>query len=316
MAHVNCPDCESSNLVKCGSTAAGTPRFKCKDCSKVFSTPKSAGALGDMRLPLKKAADICRLMVEGMSIRSIERFTGVHRDTILKLLVLVGEKCERIMARKVRDISANYVQCDEVYCFVQCKQRKSRSNVTGEQYAFTALDAESKLLLAFSIGKRNADTAHALMRQLSRRVADAPEITTDAFAAFVGAIEDAFLGDVHYTQLNKQFYAEFDPGRARYSPAKLISQAKQIIFGKPDKDLASTSHVERSNLTVRMHMRRFTRLTNGFSKKLENLKAAFALHAVWYNFCRVHRTLRCTPAQEAGIESSIWEMEDVLTILG
>ncbi len=313
MAHITCIKCESTNLVGYGKTKAGTPRFKCRDCGKVFCPPKPKGPLGDMRLTLKEAASICRLMVEGMSIRSIERITGHHRDTVLKLLVLVGEKCERIMAEKVRGVSATYIQCDEVYCFVQCKQRKSISPLTGQQFAFTALDAETKMLLAYSIGKRDSATAHDLMHQLAKRIEDAPEITTDAFAAFVNAIESAFLGDVHYTQLNKQFHAEFDPGRARYSPAKLISQAKQIIFGSPDKDLASTSHVERANLTIRMHMRRFTRLTNAFSKKLENLKAAFALHAVWYNFVRVHQTLRCTPAQEAGIEASIWEMEDVVT---
>lgn len=307
-----CINCESSNLVKCGKTAAGTPRLKCKDCGNVFSTPKVAGPLGDMRLPLKKAAAICQLMTEGMSVRSIERITGVHRDTVLRLLVLVGEKCEKIMAEKIKNVSSQFVQCDEVWSFVECKQRKSRSKVTGDQYAFTALDMESKLLLGYAIGKRDGDTAHELMKQLAERIEGAPEISTDAFSAFAGAIEDAFLGEVHYTSINKQFHAQFDPGRARYSPARLISQAKQIVFGKPDKDLASTSHVERSNLTIRMHMRRFTRLTNAFSKKLENLKAAFALHAVWYNFCRVHRTLRCTPAQEAGIESSIWEMEDVL----
>jgi IS1 family transposase len=264
--------------------------------------------------PEKKLA-VLSALVEGNSIRSTERMTGVHRDTILRLLVQVGENCLRLSDVTMQDLPCSRVQVDEIWTFVAKKQKRIKQGESdqeiGDQYVFVALDADSKLIPSFTVGKRDGQTALALMTDLSRRVARRLQLTTDGFSAYIEGVEEAFGTDVDYAMLIKEFGPE-DPGRARYSPPVVVGVTQVILNGHPNEDDISTSYVERQNLTIRMMCRRFTRLTNAFSKKLANLKAALALHFAYYNFCRIHRTLRVTPAMAAGVTDRVWGIQDLV----
>jgi IS1 family transposase len=255
-------------------------------------------------------------LIEGCSVRSVERMTGVHRDTILRLLVQIGEKCSRLLDTTMHDLPCARVQVDEIWTFVEKKQRWIRQGESdaeiGDQYVFVALDADSKLVPSFEVGKRDGQTALAMMTDLSRRAARRLQLTTDGFPPYIESTEEDFGTDVDYAMLIKEFGPE-DPGRARYSPPTVIGVAQVILNGSPNADDISTSYVERQNLTIRMMCRRFTRLTNAFSKKLANLKAALALHFAYYNFCRIHRTLRVTPAMAAGVTDRVWSLNDLFT---
>jgi IS1 family transposase len=264
--------------------------------------------------PEKKLA-VLSALVEGNSIRSTERMTGVHRDTILRLLVQVGENCLRLSDATMRDLPCSRVQVDEIWTFVAKKQKRVKQGESdqeiGDQYVFVALDADSKLIPSFEVGKRDGQTALALMTDLFRRVARRLQLTTDGFPAYIESVEESFGYDVDYAMLIKEYGPE-DPGRARYSPPVVVGVTQVILNGQPNEDDISTSYVERQNLTIRMMCRRFTRLTNAFSKKLANLKAALALHFAYYNFCRIHRTLRVTPAMAAGVTDRVWGLSDLL----
>lgn len=267
-------------------------------------------------LKTEKKLAVISALIEGCSIRSTERMTGVHRDTIMRLLLSVGEKCSRVLSETMHDLPCSRVQVDEIWTFVAKKQRKVRQGESdqeiGDQYVFVALDADSKLVPSFEVGKRDGQTALALMTDLSRRVARRLQLTTDGFSAYIDSTEEAFGTDVDYPMLIKQFGPE-DPGRARYSPPTVIGVTQVIFNGQPREADISTSYVERQNLTIRMMCRRFTRLTNAFSKKLANLKAALALHFAYYNLCRVHQTLRVTPAMAAGVTNRVWGLEELLS---
>ena len=266
-------------------------------------------------LPKEKQLSIIAALVEGNSIRSTERMTGVHRDTIMRLLVSVGQRCASLMDARMNNLRCRSVQVDEVWTFVQKKQRRVRSNESdaeiGDQYVFVAIDADSKLVPTFEVGKRDGATALSVMTDLSRRVSRRIQLTTDGFNAYVGGVEESFGADVDYAQLIKEFGPE-DPDRARYAPPVVIGVTQVVVNGFPNREDISTSYIERQNLTLRMMCRRFTRLTNAFSKKLENLKAALALHFAYYNFCRVHMTLRVTPAMAAGVTDRVWRIDDLL----
>ena len=262
----------------------------------------------------KKLAVIAAL-VEGNSIRSIERMTGVNRNTIMSLLYRVGNGCEQLLHEKMRNLKCRNIQVDEIWCFVGKKQkhltqleRDTRPDL-GTQFVFVALDADTKLVPLFDIGKRDRTTANRFMLNLERRLANHVQITTDAFNGYYEAIDLAFGIDVDYAQLHKRFVSN---GEIRYSPPTISGVFHLVMQGSPRKKNISTSFVERQNLTMRMQMRRFTRLTNGFSKKLENLRASISLHFANYNFCRIHQTLGCTPAMEAGITNRLWNLEDLL----
>lgn len=254
-------------------------------------------------------------LVEGASIRSTERMTGVHRDTIMRLLVRAGESCENIMKTKMRNLPCKNIEVDEVWSYVGKKQRhvsaNDNQNEVGDFYTFVALDSDSKLIPVYRIGKRDGRTAYAFITDLESRLSNRVQISSDKLAAYVDAIDLAFGGEVDYGQIVKSYEAE-PIGPGRYSPPKVISTAKQYIIGNPDPKKICTSYVERQNLTMRMSMRRFTRLTNGFSKKVDNLKAAVALYFAHYNFVRVHGTLRITPAMAAGVTNRIWSISDLL----
>ena len=269
------------------------------------------------RLSVEKQVLVLNALVEGNSIRSIERMTGVHRDTIMRLLVRTGDACWCIMDQTMRDLPCLPGQVYDRWTFVKKKQKRltdterMRHRDWGDQYIFVALDADSKLVPAFRIGKRNLPTACTFLRDLEGRLANRVQLTTDAYGPYIPAVEYAFASDVDFAQLLK-VYRSMPTGAGRYSPPKIAKTEAEPIVGNPDPSKISTSYVERQNLTMRMQMRRLTRLTNAFSKSLVNLKAAVALHFVWYNFGRIHQSLRVTPAMEAGVSDHLWDMGDVL----
>jgi IS1 family transposase len=255
------------------------------------------------------------MLVEGTSVRSVERITGVHRDTILRLLVLAGEKCEKLMGRLIVNVPVNDVQGDEIWGFIGKKEKALRPGddpTFGDAYTFVAIERHSKLVLNFALGKRNQATTDAFIEGL--RAATSPQefqITTDGFVPYVSAIDNTLSDRCDFAQLVKVYRATPE-GERRYSPAEVVSTEAVPVIGHPDPERICTSHVERQNLTMRMMIRRLTRLTNAFSKKWENLWAALCLHFAFYNFCRIHRTIRVTPAMEAGITDRTWELGELL----
>lgn len=267
------------------------------------------------RVPLARRVQIINCLVEGNSIRSTERMTGTHRDTICRLLVEVGDGCARLMDDQMRGLPCHRIQVDEIWAYVGKKQAHlkeddDRSRL-GDQWTFVALDPDTKLIPSYRIGKRDGENAVKFMTDLSERLANQVQISSDALAAYVDAVERAFGADVDYGQEVK-FYDAEPIGPGRYSPPKVADRKRIVIAGNPDQGHISTSLVERQNLTMRMSMRRFTRLTNAFSKKVENLRAAVSLHFAHYNFVRVHRTLRVTPAMEAGVSERLWTLDELV----
>jgi IS1 family transposase len=266
-------------------------------------------------LTVAKQEMVIRGLIEGASIRSVERMTGVHRDTIMRLMLRIGQGCENLMHTNMKNLKCQNLQVDEIWCFVGKKQSHLRDtdNVKqlGDQWVFVALDADSKLIPSYLVGKRTIDNACAFINDLSERLDNRVQLSSDGLKAYIEAVEDSFGSDIDYGQIVKTYEAEAI-GAGRYSPPHVVSVERKVIIGSPEESKISTSYVERQNLTMRMQMRRFTRLTNAFSKKLENLKAAVALHFAHYNFVRVHKTLRVTPAMEAGVTNRLWTISDLL----
>jgi IS1 family transposase len=266
-------------------------------------------------LPMEKKIQVVSALAEGNSIRSIERMTGIHRDTIMRLGVKVGEDCAKFMDKTMINLSCKSIELDEIWGFVG----KKRINVTlndnreevGDAWTYVALDQKTKLVPCFKVGKRNKKITFDFVNDLASRLKNRPQISSDAMNAYEEAIEKVFGDGVDYAQVIKTFAAE-NLGTSRYSPAHLISAEKLPLLGKPDQNKISTSFVERQNLTMRMHMRRLTRLTNAFSKKMDNFKAAVALHFGYYNFVKMHKTLRATPAMASGVSKEIWTVGDLL----
>jgi IS1 family transposase len=258
-------------------------------------------------------------LVEGCSIRATVRMTGVAKNTIVKLLAEMGSACAEYHDKNVRNIGSRRIQCDEIWTFVGMKQknvpdeRKHEFGV-GDVWTWVALDSDSKLCVSYMLGLRDAGYATEFMHDVASRLHNRVQLTTDGHHAYLEAVEDAFGGDVDYAQLIKIYGAE-RAGEARYSPANVIGAKREQVCGAPEERNISTSHVERQNLTMRMTMRRFTRLTNAFSKKVENLQHNVALHYMYYNYCRIHQTLRVTPAMQAGLTDHVWELEDLLALI-
>lgn len=254
-------------------------------------------------------------LVEGSSIRAIERLTGIHGDTIGRLAVRVGNACAKIMDEQMRGLSCSKIQCDEIWGFVAKKQKNLRpgdaAKGLGDVWTFVAIDAETRMVPSFLVGKRDAYTANCFMSDLAGRLNGRVQISTDALAAYVDAIERGFGCEADHGQIVKTFVSSELDAR-RYSPPEILHVKRNVISGNPDPKSISTSYVERQNLTMRMHMRRLTRLTNAFSKKLENFKAAVALHFAYYNFVRIHKSLRMTPAMAAGVTQSVWTIGDLV----
>ena len=315
---MNCPACNAPTK-KAGKDRKGHQRFQCLTCKKTFIEPYDK-PVGEMILNEDKMLSVLHHLVEGCSIRSTERITGVHRDTILKLLVAVGEKCERLMEERIKGISVTDVQCDELWGYVGMKEKTKKKqglaeDGIGNAWTFIAIERHTKLVLAWHLGRRTVEDTVAFTEKLAHATADHSfQISTDGFAPYKDAVVYS-LGAKHvdFAQLVKIYAAT--PEEVRYSPAECIGAKKVAVFGNPDMDKVCTSHVERQNLNVRMAMRRFTRLTNAFSKKWAKLQAALALYFAYYNFCRVHSSLRITPAMEAGITTSVWTLKDLLSAI-
>ncbi len=258
-------------------------------------------------------------LVEGNSIRATVRMTGVSKPTILKLLGDLGAICAAYQDETIRNVKANRVQVDEIWQFVYAKAKNVPTEKRGQfgfgdVWTWVAIDADSKLIVSWRVGPRDAGTAYELMTDLAGRLAHRIQLTTDGLHQYLNAVEDAFGSGVDYAMLQKIFGSDPD-GDRRYSPATVCGVVSEVITGNPDPKHISTSYIERQNLTMRMSIRRFTRLTNGFSKKLENHAAAVALHYMHYNFCRIHRTLRVTPAMETGLATHVLSIDEIVGLL-
>jgi transposase-like protein/IS1 family transposase len=317
--NMNCPTCNTPAR-KFGRDRNGLQRFRCPACKKTFLEPHQR-PLGDMRLPLEKAISVIQHLVEGCSIRSTERITGVEKRTILSLLALVGQRCEKLMEEKIKSLKVKDVSCDEIWGYIgmkaKTKARKGISNPQiGDAWCYIALERHTKLILTWHLGQRNMSDTVEFTEKLARATKGSFQVNTDGFSPYKDAVVYS-LGaqSVDFSQVIK-IYRSSPESETRYSPSTCIGCEKLAVFGNPDLEKASTSHVERQNLTVRMGMRRMTRLTNGFSKKWLNLKWSYALHFAYYNFCRIHQTLKITPAMEAGIANHVWRIEEILQIAG
>ncbi|HEY5054805.1 MAG TPA: IS1 family transposase [Acidobacteriaceae bacterium] len=266
------------------------------------------------RLPIAKRAQIVQMLVEGSSLRATSRMADVSINTVTKLLLDVAEAAHVYQHEFVRNVRCRHIQCDEIWCFVGAKSKNvpaaREQDGRGDVWTWVAIDADTKLCVGYLVGGRDAWWATEFMRDVASRVRGRVQLATDGHKAYLNAVEDAFGGDVDYAMLQKIYGASTEPEK-RYSPATCIGCDMKTVSGVPDPKHVSTSFVERQNLTMQMSMRRFTRLTNGFSKKLENHAAAVTLHFIHYNFARVHKTLRVAPAMEAGLSDHIWSYEEI-----
>jgi IS1 family transposase len=268
---------------------------------------------------IQQRARVIAALVEGNSIRATVRMTGVSKNAIQRLLAALGPACEKYQSRTLRNLPCKRVQCDEIWSFCYAKQKNIPADKQGQfgygdVWTWTALCADTKLMCSWKIGTRGASTAYALMHDLASRLSNRIQLTTDGHRVYADAVERAFGSEIDYAMLVK-IYGNDRESESRYSPAECIGCQRAALSGNPNPKHISTSYVERQNLTMRMQMRRFTRLTNAFSKKIENHANAVALHFMYYNFCRVHQTLRVTPAMEAGIADHIWTIEEVVGLL-
>src|SRR5713101_5536039 len=263
-------------------------------------------------------ARVLNCLIEGCSIRATVRMTGAAKNTVVKLLVDLGAACEQFHDRYVRNVRVRRLQADEIWCFVGAKAKNVRAEKKlegwGDVWTWTGLDADTKLVVSYLVGGRDGGWAKEFMDDCASRIRNRVQITTDALRVYLDAVEDAFGADIDYAMLQK-IYGAVAETETRYSPAKCIGCDLKVVSGDPDPKHVSTSYVERQNLTMRMHMRRFTRLTNGFSKKADNHRHSVALHYMFYNFCRIHQTLRCTPAMEAGLSDHVWNIEELCALL-
>jgi IS1 family transposase len=268
--------------------------------------------------PAKRKAVVASL-VEGNSIRATVRMTGVAKNTIVKLLIDLGDACSRYQDEHLRNMKCKRVQCDEIWSFIFAKRNHLTPEIVekhpdaGDVWTWTAIDADSKLIMSFCIGSREAATANEFMRDVASRMSARVQLTTDGHTHYLNAVDEAFGGEVDYAMLIKTYANTGHAGR--YSPPVCLGCHAKTITGDPERKHINTSYVERQNLTMRMHMRRFTRLTNAFSRKLENHAAAIALYFMYYNFGRVHQTLRVTPAMEAGVSDHVWSIDELVGLL-
>ncbi len=311
---MTCASCETK-CQRFGKHRNGLARFRCPNCKKTYTEPH-AEAPGGMYVPLETILLAVRLLVEGNSIRSTERITNLHRDTIMKLLVVAGEKCEKVMGRLIVNVSVNDVECDEIWGYVSKKEAhklptEAHNDAMGDAYCFVAMERNTKLVLNFALGRRSQATTDVFIEGL--RIATAPQrfqISTDGFQPYKSAIATTLGDRCDFAQIIK-VYASNPEGDRKYSPAEISHTEKVPVMGDPDPKRICTSHIERQNLTIRMTMRRLTRLTNAFSKKWEHLWAAYCLHFAYYNFCRIHQSLRVTPAMESGLTDHVWDLKEL-----
>jgi IS1 family transposase len=271
------------------------------------------------QLDVTRRVHVVKCLCEGMSIRATVRLTGMAKNTVVKLLCDLGCACSYFHNQNVRGLKVRRLQADEIWSFVGAKKKNAtpeqKAEGWGDVWTWTAIDADTKLCVSYLVGGRDAGWAHDFMKDCASRINGRVQVTTDSHRAYLDAVEGAFGMDVDHAMLHKVYGAPSDEEQRRYSPATCIGCDMKVVTGNPDPKHVSTSYVERQNLTMRMSMRRFTRLTNGFSKKIDNHRHAVALYFFYYNFCRVHQTLRVTPAMEAGLTSHVWSIEEMIALL-
>lgn len=271
------------------------------------------------KLSIDKRIQIINLLVEGSSLRATSRIADVSINTVTKLLVDVGRACEKFHTETVQNIDSHRIQCDEIWSFVYAKEKNKPQGMegVGDAWTWTAIDADTKLVVSWLVADRDAESANDFMQDVASRLSRRVQLTTDGLKAYLEAVTDSFGSHIDFAMLQKIYGKTGSQGNAekKYSPAECIGCKKEVISGNPDPKHISTSYVERQNLTMRMHMRRFTRLTNGFSKKIENHCFAIALHFVYYNFVKLHKTLRVTPAMAAGLSKRFLSLEDIVNLI-
>jgi IS1 family transposase/transposase-like protein len=310
---------------KCGSAAKrfghhwnGLRRFRCLACRATFTEGNRTPLRREDYLRQANGLLALQLLLEGASVRSVERLTNLHRDAILALLLIAADKSERLMNRLIVNVPVADVQCDEIWGYVGKKEKnktpeEADNDFIGDAYCYVSIERNTKLVLNFTLGRRSQRTTDLFIEGLYRATARQRfQLSTDGFRRYIDAIRAIFGHTVDYGMLVKQ-YGESPEPEKRYSPAKCIGCKREEIMGDPDPDRICTSHIERQNLTLRMQIRRLTRLTNAFSKKWENLRAAYALHFGYYNFCRIHGSLRVTPAMEAGLTDHVWTVGELIS---
>jgi IS1 family transposase len=272
------------------------------------------------RLSIEKKTQILQLLVEGNSLRSCSRIADVSFNTVLKLLPQIGNACEKFHDEKVINVRSERLQCDELWSFCYAKEKNVTEDMpdgAGDVWTWTALDADSKLMVSWFVGDRDAESANYFMRDVSSRLANRVQLTTDAYHAYLNAVDNAFNSDIDYAMLVKMYGAPTGGSQTerKYSPNECNGTKKKIISGEPNKKFISTSYVERSNLSIRMGNRRFTRLTNAFSKKFENHVHSLSLYFTYYNFCKIHKSLSVTPAMQAGLMKKPMTIEDIANLV-
>lgn len=311
---MTCHNCKIE-AKKSGKDRKGNQRYRCNLCKRRFQADRER-LLGNMYLNEDKAVLVLHLLLEGNSIRSIERITGIEKKTITSLLLLAGEHCEELMRRKIKGVAVKDVEADEIWGFVGCKNRhKLYNEITdpdvGDAYTFVAIERNTKLVLTWHLGQRDMPDTEVFTEKLNEATSGRFQLTTDGFRPYENAVSYSLGTRVDYAMLIK-VYAANREGEQKYSPPEVVDTLIKPMIGNPDPRRICTSIVERGNLSVRTSVRRLTRLTNAFSKKWENLKAMLALYFAYYNFCRVHSSIRCTPAMESGLAKSVWTLRELL----
>lgn len=312
---MTCHNCKIE-AVKAGKDRKGNQRFKCNQCKRRFQE-EAERLFAKMTLPEDKALLCLTLLLEGNSVRSIERITGVAKRTVLNLLVNAGEQCEQLMNRKIRNVPVKDVEADEMWGFVQMKRstanaREIDNPFVGDAYTFVGIERNTKLVLAWHLGDRDVQSTEAFTEKLDHATSGHFQLSTDGFHIYPQAVSYSLGVRVDYAQLIKVYGKDDHDGQQKYSPPEVVDTTTKVIIGHPDPRRICTSIVERSNLSMRTSIRRLTRLTNAFSKKWDNLKAALALYFAYYNFCRIHSSIRCTPAMESGITGHVWTLRELL----
>lgn len=311
------PLCKHESCKKHGKTKQGAQRLRCLNCGKTFleDTPKP---LGDMRISMKQATLALGMLLEGMSVRSVERITGLHRDTICDLVLTVGENCERFLQTAIRNVPVEDVQCDEIWSFVGCKEKNrlgsGRGEDFGDSWTFIAIERNTKMVLAYQIGNRDQYHTQKFLQKLDNATSGQFQLSTDGLNTYTNSVPFTFGERVDYGQLVKNYQSSQQV--TRYSPAKIISSEKKAVFGNPNEDQICTSHIESFNQKFRMAVRRFTRLTNSHSKSLKHHEAMQAIYFAYYNFCRKHDTLGQTPAMAAGVTAHALSLQGLLESAG
>ncbi|MCA9230788.1 MAG: IS1 family transposase [Planctomycetales bacterium] len=305
--------CTHETRKKHGKDRSGNQRFRCKDCGTTFveSEPKP---LGNMRISMREATTALGMLLEGMSIRACERLTGLHRDTICDLILTVGANCQRFLDTQIRNVEVKDVQVDEIWSFVGCKERtatyRGYNYDSGDSWTVAAIERNTKLVIAHQVGQRDTTTVCTLLQKLADYTVGRFQLSSDGLAAYRLNVPFMLRDRTDFGVIIKQYSSA--QKTTRYSPAKIIGTKKHARFGNPEEDRISTSHVERMNLTIRMHLRRFTRLTNAHSKSLKHHAAMQALFFAWYNWCRKHETIKQTPAMASGLAEKVWTMRYLL----